>query len=507
MNGWPYLSLDGEREWPMPTRISNSVQENLITLLQMDDQHGRLVANLVDVELFEGEYRIVAQRFLTYWKRYGVAPKAHAIDLFADIIDTPNKKAKAFRGIILSAIQLYESGLNTGYVMQQLQLFMRQQKLKQSILKASEMLSRAQDQEAVEEVEATLSDLLRSRDFAFDPGTRLDDIDGLLDYLATARDEFPTGITVLDRRRVVPARGTIMLFLAGKGRGKSWFLVNCGKHSLIHRKRVLHLSLENDAEEVKLRYWQAFHAIAKQPIESVDVLTFRERQDPDADFSDRVRLSHVPVGFSLATHDARLELESRMERMQMWSENLRIKRFPNRMLTPDALRGFLDSLESTQNFIPDILLLDYAKLMKISMRDYRHSVGENMEQLRAIAVERNLALVTVDQFNRAGYDAKQGKSTNIGEDWSQVHTADIVMSFSATDEERKRGLGRIYVDHCRTEDDKFAFMLSQNYAIGQFCIQSMALPKGYKVDGLDDLGLDDEDDEDSNDGQQRDFNG
>jgi hypothetical protein len=288
-----------------------------------------------------------------------------------------------------------------------------------------------------------------------------------------------------------------MLFLAGKGRGKSWFLVNCGKHSLIHRKKVLHISLENDAEEVKLRYWQAFHAIAKQPIETVNVLSFRDR-DADADLSERIRMSTVPVGFSLTTHDARLELESRMDRMRTWSENLRIKRFPNRTLTPDKLRNFLDSLESTQNYIPDIIMLDYAKLMKIDMRDYRHSVGENMEQLRALAVERNLALVTADQFNRQGYEAKQGKSTNIGEDWSQVHTADVVMSFSATDEERKRGLGRIHVDHCRTEDDKFNFLISQNYAIGQFCLQSMMLPKGYKVDDVGELdSLEDGDDDDN----------
>jgi hypothetical protein len=457
--------------------------------------------------LFEGEYRIVAQRFLDYWKRYGVAPKTHAMDLFSDILDTNNKKARLFRGIVISAIQLYQAGLNTGYVTQQLQLFTRQQQLKQSILKSSELLARAKDEEAVAEVEATLGDILRARDYGFNPGVRLDDVDGLIEYLAVSRDEFPTGIKVLDNRRVVPARGTIMLFLAGKGRGKSWFLVNCGKHSLIHRKRVLHLSLENSAEETMLRYWQSLFSIAKAPLESVDVMTFKENADKDADITDRMKLATVPVGFSFATHDVRLELESRLERMHTWSDNLRIKRFPNRTLTPDGMRGFLDQMESSQNFLPDIVILDYAKLMKINMRDYRHSVGENMEQLRAVAVERNIAIVTADQFNRAGYEAKQGKSTNIGEDWSQVHTADIVMSFSATDEERKRGLGRIYVDHCRTEDDKFAFLVSQNYAIGQFCIQSMLLPKGYKVEGLDDLDLaDDEEGEEDDGAKQRDFN-
>jgi hypothetical protein len=56
------------------------------------------------------------------------------------------------------------------------------------------------------------------------------------------------------------------------------------------------------------------------------------------------------------------------------------------------------------------------------------------------------------------------------------------------------------VDHCRTEDDKFAFLISQNYAIGQFCLQSMMLPKGYKVDAVEELdSLEEDGDEDDDD--------
>jgi hypothetical protein len=167
------------------------------------------------------------------------------------------------------------------------------------------------------------------------------------------------------------------------------------------------------------------------------------------------------------------------------ADNLVIKRFPNRSLTVAMLAGYLDRLDQVEHFNPDIICLDYAKLMKVSShnhQDFRLSLGENMERLRALAVERNLALVTADQLNRKGYGSEQARSMHIGEDWSQVHTADIVLTHSATDAELRHGLCRIYVDHARTEADKFGILVSQNFTIGQFGLQSAFLPANYYDD-------------------------
>ena len=97
----------------------------------------------------------------------------------------------------------------------------------------------------------------------FDAGVALGD----LDYWEAQRerheyDEFVTGIAVLDRRQVVPARGTLNILLGVTSHGKSWWLINLGKHALMHRKKVLHVTLELSAAEVQNRYLQNFFAVA-----------------------------------------------------------------------------------------------------------------------------------------------------------------------------------------------------------------------------------------------------
>ena len=53
----------------MSTTYAASHQEDLITMLCHSDAHGKVVAGLVDPELFDGDYKLIAERVIEYWKR------------------------------------------------------------------------------------------------------------------------------------------------------------------------------------------------------------------------------------------------------------------------------------------------------------------------------------------------------------------------------------------------------------------------------------------------------
>jgi hypothetical protein len=478
----------------VPDRLHESSQQNLITLLCLDDEYGQLVAKLIDPSTFDGEYKEVAVRACAYWQEHKRAPgRAHVQDLVADIMaDSANRRASGMRRVIMNMLQLGEE-INAQYVMNQLRLFARLQGLKDAILAAAELMN-APNATTIEEVENVLGNILRADNPGFDRGTKLnDDLRPFIDYLQTSNSEFVTGLTPLDDRGIVPARGAIMLLIAGKGRGKTWFLTNAGKNALMLHHKVLHVSLEINEPEQRMRYYQSLFGVARRtPDAGIDVtdLEVGERGQV-VGFAD----STVRPEFDFQSQSLQDELEVRVDLMGGRNDNLIIKRFPNRTLTVDGLSGYLDMLEQVDRFVPDILLLDYARLMKLptsNAKDYRIGVGHNMEKLRALAVERNLALVTADQLNRTGHDAKQARSSHIGEDWSQVHTADVVLTHSATDAEKRRGLCRIYVDHARTEADKFGIIVSQNFAIGQFALQSALLPANYYDDIMPGAAHDDD---------------
>ena len=118
-------------------RLPGTLQENLLTLLVHSDEHGRVVANLVDPALFEGDYRIVAERTCDYWARYGQAPKAHVADLLSDILDSPHdRRGTTFRGILVEMLRLSES-INAKYALDSVRTFVRMQKFQAATLDAA----------------------------------------------------------------------------------------------------------------------------------------------------------------------------------------------------------------------------------------------------------------------------------------------------------------------------------------------------------------------------------
>jgi hypothetical protein len=453
--------------------------ENLITILAHDPVNGRLVARLIEPQLFEGELRNIAERCVAYWKRHKTAPGVHTADLFADILDDErNRKASTYRRILRSMEMLTE-GINTDYVMTTLRTFSRVQRMKDAILKSAEKLN-AQQELAIGEVEEILADLLRAREYEFDAGMTLNDSDKVFEYLATHYSEFRMGIEAFDRRDIVPSRGAIFLVLGSTGKGKSWALMHCGKQALLQRKKVLHITLEMPAEEVVLRYYQMLMSIAKRPSDDKDHQVAQFEVDDDGYFEEVTDIEAITPGYTLRDPLARKLLEKDLKRLRRMriTDWLRVARFAPRSLSMNGLRAYLDGLEST-GFIPDMVCLDYIGITKTDADNHRITLGRALEDFRAVMVERNMAGVTAHQTSKEGAEAKTVKATHVAEDWSLIGTSDIAITFSQTDPEKRVGLARLFVSKARSEEDHFGVVITQTYRAGQFALQSALLHRGY----------------------------
>lgn len=476
-------------------RLTTSLQENIITLLCYSDDAGKVIVNLIEPALFEGEYRVIAERALKYWRQEKSAPKGHTADLVGEILDdTGNRKGKTYERILRSMHELAES-INAPWVLSQLHTFVRMQRMKDAIVKSAERINSEQEL-AVAEIETIWHDLLRAQHIGFSPGLRLNSIAELFEYLEATSLEFQTGIAILDQRRIVPQRGTMMMFEAAAGYGKSWFLVNVGTVNYRQRKKVLHLSLENSEEETLLRYIQRMMSITKRATEGVPITEFVWREGRfDDSYRELVGFKHRDAHpkHSFEDKHARLEIESHVNWYGTRVDNLIIKRFPMGSLTPNGLRAYLDSLEASENFVPDMILIDYPKLMKVDMRNPRISIGQNIEECNAIAVERNVAVVAVHQLSKEGARAAVADATHTSEDWSIVGTCDTILVYSRTDAEGEHNLARLLVAKARREKDKWIALITQAYEMGQFCLDSTIMrSKHYAL--IRELTGEDEDD-------------
>lgn len=465
-------------------KMHGSLMENLLTLLAYDDTHGRIVIGTVTPDMFEGDLKIIADKIFQYWRQQNEAPKNHTSDLLSYIIEDPrNRKAATFKNI-LGAMHEMAKGINAKYVCDQATMFVRQQKIKGAILRSAEIIS-GPEPTAVEDVENILQDILKARDFAFDPGLRLSDWEKVIDYLNQHYEEFDTGIPEFDQHFVVPNRGALLILLGEYGSGKTWGAVHLGKRALMRRKKVLHVTTEVSGEEVMLRYYMSLFAVPRHEREDgmVQIPAVETDENDIVGFKTR----SVRPDFAFDWPSIKTELRNNIDRRFGDKFNIRVLRVAPHSMTTNGLRAYMDTLEQSEGFIPDMLIVDSGYLLKQETKgkdDFRIGLGRTIVELRAIAVDRNMAVINTHQLQRIERRAtaratNRAGAGNAAEDISIAWTADIVLVQDSTETERALGLSRLYADKVRHERGGQAVLMTQSYETGQYVLTTYPLNQSY----------------------------
>lgn len=458
----------------MNVRFVLSLQQDLLTLLTHSDEHGRVVSKTVLPELFEGDYRNMAEKALAFWEQYNVAPKQHIADLLSDILnDKHDRRGQTYRNILVQMIEVKDQ-INVDFVLRSMHQFIRLQSAKATILRVAENLD-AQGINGLQEAENQLRSFLIESSNTLDAGLRLNEYDKVLEFINNIQTEFDTGIKEFDESHIVPMRGKLMLLIAPAKRGKTWWLVQLGKRAILRRKKVLHITLEIEEEEVAQRYYQALFGVSKREDLS-KVSTFKFDKN---DKLDQIVSESVDVDFTFASPAIRDELRTRIAHFGTRIGNTIIKRFPMSSLTLPQLEAYLENLSTIEKFDPDLVIIDYPKIMKLSTKDFRISLGNLFESLRGLSQRRNFALAAVHQGSKTSVDAPLVNETHVSEDWSIIGTCDVVITFSQTAAEHKLGLARLFVAAVRNEMGRFAVLITQSYKTGQFCLESTPLDSSY----------------------------
>ena len=107
-----------------------------------------------------------------------------------------------------------------------------------------------------------------------------------------------------------------------------------------------------------------------------------------------------------------------------------IKEYPTSNASVLDIEAYLKVLEETQDHKVNVLVVDYINILA----NYRNPNTENTymkikqiaEDLRALAVKRNILVISATQINRGAWDATEVKMENIAESAGLAHTADVM---------------------------------------------------------------------------------
>lgn len=454
-------------------RLGGALQENLLIILCFKDESCKIVRHAIQTAtLFESSvFRDIAGHAIDFIDQFGVAIKDHLPDHLEHILKGEDaRKATSYKRVI-DSLYLNRESVNVDYVLKQLSKFIRGQNLKSGFVKAAEAFDRGD----VDAAEVELQKALSTQVVTFDAGLTLDDPKALIGVLDNLQEPgFNLGIKPFDDYGIIPRRKELLVFMASRGKGKSWFCVHAAKMAMLQRWSPLVVSLEMGQNAYASRFLQSFFSISKReaPVR-ITQLELNRAGKLERHLQEEVDRR------SLSDPDIRDWLSTRARREFGRRPPLIIKEFPTGSLTVDQLEAYLDGLDRFQNFVPDLLIVDYPMLMRHATKEKRVELGQIVERIRGIAVERNLAAIIPWQGNRESEDAYTVRGSQAGEDISILATADTFLTYSRTEYETKLGLARLLVEKCRNDIDDFSAVITQAYAIGQFCLEAVRLEKEY----------------------------
>ena len=449
--------------------LASQIQEGVVTLLCFDNESAPILDALVPLDAYDPYYRQVAAAATEFRARHGAVPGEHTFDVI-HALGVKDEASAPNYDLIFESIDDMKDGVQASYIIEKARDFARWSQLRKAWLKQGTALDR-RDEEGLAVAEAAIQEALQPLADMFDGGADMSNIDDLAKIFT--KDDFeiiPSGIPEIDLNRCGPARGRLHCLMASSGRGKSMYLCHLTRQAAKRGKKVLYLSHEMDESEVMQRLYQGAFGIAESgKVESVLKLSTTK----DGAYNGMTRVVFEDGARpTLRDDSARERMEKNVDKAKSWLGNIRVKTFGQNTMNTESFKAYLDTIALHTGFIPDLIVIDYVDLWKKNPQDIRGSLRLIYEDMKGLAMDRNIAVATVTQSNRSGVNSKIITEDQISEDFSKVMTADSVITLMASEEEHSIGMARLFVAKNRSGKARFQMAITQNYALSQFCLSS-----------------------------------
>ena len=211
-------------------------------------------------------------------------------------------------------------------------------------------------------------------------------------------------------------RKSLNVILAGTGVGKSLFMCHAAAAALSQGKNALYITMEMAEERI----------------------------------AERIDANLLDVSLDKITDLSRETFTSKVDKIAAKTHGkLIIKEYPTSQAHAGHFRALLNELKLKKKFVPDIIYIDYLNICGSSRIKQGGSVNSYTfiksiaEELRGLAVEFNLPVMTATQTTRSGFGNSDIGLEDTSESFGLPATADLMLALISNDE--LKSLGQIMV--------------------------------------------------------------
>jgi hypothetical protein len=480
------------------------VERRIIVGLIVSSEYLRRIAPFWSEDLVEAnEMRRIARWCLEHFEKYGAAPDRDIEQVYLDAIRreaVPRAEAELIEGILTSVSDEYGRGeqFNADYLYDQTVAFFRERELAQHSAAVADLTERGRIEDA-ERLSAGWTPrswaTSRGLDLGTEPG--YERVRGAFQEVERPILTYPGALGELLNRHLI--RGGFVAFMGPEKRGKTQWLTDVAFRALRQKCNVaffqagdmtenqylrrlsIYLARRSDDPEYCAPHWRPvtdcaenqfdvcnradrncdhgvydpdqYQAYKDEPhkFQRMSVLSDLAAANPGYKPCDAAGcLKHAPCAWLLRVKDKPVLTGEHAERVareffERYRRRFRLVTYPSGTLTCDEMQSCLEEWERQDDFVPDVIAVDYADIMSSEEREFRHRQNAVWMGLRATSQRAHALVVTATQTDADSYKADTLKLSNFTEDkrkYSHV-TAMFGLNQDPGGREKELGIMRI----------------------------------------------------------------
>ena len=393
-------------------RIETTILRNLLH----NEDYARKVIPFIQPDFFEEKSeKIIFDETVSFITKYDNCVTVEALNI--EVENRTDLTAEEVKNIVNISKELNDSPVDSQWLLDTTEKWCRDRAIYLALMESIHIADGNDEKKNRDAIPNILSDALA---VSFDNNIGhdyLENYEERYEYYHRTEDKIPFDLEYFDKitKGGLPNK-TLNIALAGTGVGKSLFMCHHASSVLLQGRNVLYITMEMAEEKIA------------------------ERIDAN--------LLNVPIQ-QLADLPKNMFDKKVTKLADKTQGQLIIKEYPTAAAHSGHFKALLNELALKKSFRPDIIFIDYLNICASSR--YRANASVNSysyikaiaEELRGLAVEANLPIVSATQTTRSGFASSDVDLTDTSESFGLPATADLMFALISTEE--LEGLSQIMV--------------------------------------------------------------
>lgn len=384
-------------------RIELTILKNLL----FNDDYSRKVIPFIEPEYFDKRTeKIIFQEIVKFIVKYGSQITTEALSIeIEERTDVNESEIKELRELVSN---FSKSSVDSQWLLDTTEKWCRDRAIYLALMESIQIADGKDDKKNRDAIPSILSDALA---VSFDNNIGHDyfnNYEERYEYYHRKEERIEFDLEYLNKitNGGIPNK-TLNVLMSGPNVGKTLAMCHIASSFLLKNKNVLYITLEMAEEEIAKRIDAN---ILNVPINQLEEL-------PKSMFENKVtKLIEKTTG------------------------NLVIKQYPTASAHSGHFKSLINELYLKKSFKPDVLFIDYLNICASSRFKTNNNVNSYSyvksitEEVRGLAVELNVPLITATQTTRSGFSSSDPEMTDISESFGTAATADLLLSLISTEE-------------------------------------------------------------------------